>query len=118
MGWGAKGRKLGRDTGERAALFRQLVGALILHERVETTVAKAKETKKIADSLIALATRGDLHARRQARRILTDPQALRRLFSEVAPRYAPNRGGYTRVVRTRTRRGDNAPMAVVELVPK
>jgi large subunit ribosomal protein L17 len=116
MGLGAKGRKLGRDSGERMALFRQLVSALILHDRIETTEAKAKETKKIADGLIALALRGDLHARRQARRLLTDPQAMKRLFAEVAPRYQQGQGGYTRVIKTRRRRGDSAPMALVELV--
>jgi len=116
MGLGAKGRKLGRDTGERTALFRQLLAALILHERIETTEAKAKETKKIADGMIALAVRGDLQARRQVGRLLTDPRARKRLFSEIVPRYQQGRGGYTRVLRTRRRRGDSAPMALVELV--
>lgn len=116
MGWGAKRRKLGRDEGERRALFRDLVSALILHERIETTDARAKETKKIADSLITTALANDLHARRQVRRYLTDPRVLKRLFRDVVPRYQPGRGGYTRVVKTRTRRGDAAPMALVELV--
>lgn len=116
MGWGAKGRKLGRDTGERTALFRQLVASLILHDRIETTEAKAKETKKIADGLIALAVRGDLQARRQVGRLLIDPRARKRLFGEIAPRYQAGRGGYTRVIKTRRRRGDSAPMALVELV--
>ncbi len=116
MGLGAKGRKLGRDTGERNALFRQLLAALILHDRIETTEAKAKETKKIADGLIALAVRGDLQARRQAGRLITDRKARQRLFGELAPRYQAGRGGYTRVIKTRRRRGDNAPMALVELV--
>src|SRR6059036_3030292 len=75
---GAVTRKLNRDTGERKALFRDLVGALILNGRVETTVARAKETKKIADRLVDLALRGDLHARRQVRRLLTDDLAVRR----------------------------------------
>jgi len=113
---GAARRKLNRDTGERKALFRDLVSALILHGRIETTVAKAKETKKIADSLVALALRGDVHARRQARRLLTDPRVMQRLFAEVAPRYQRGRGGYTRIIRTRTRRGDASEMAIVELV--
>jgi large subunit ribosomal protein L17 len=116
VGLGRKGRKLGRDTGERTALFRHLLASLILHERLETTEAKAKETKKIADGLIALAVRGDLPARRQVARLLTDARARRRLFGEVAPRYQPGRGGYTRVIKTRRRRGDSAPMALVELV--
>jgi large subunit ribosomal protein L17 len=113
---GAATRKLNRDTGERKALFRDLVSALIRHGRIETTVAKAKETKKIADRMITLARRNDVHARRQAMRLLTDPAVVKRLFTEVAPRYAANRGGYTRIVRTRTRRGDAAEMAIVELV--
>ncbi|HXF83189.1 MAG TPA: 50S ribosomal protein L17 [bacterium] len=113
---GAATRKLNRDTGERKALFRDLVSALIRHGRIETTVAKAKETKKIADRMIALARRNDVHARRQTMRLLTDPAVVKRLFTEVAPKYAANRGGYTRIVRTRTRRGDAAEMAIVELV--
>lgn len=116
MGWGAKRRKLGRDEGERRALFRDLVSALILHGRIETTDARAKETKKIADSLITTALANDIHARRQVRRYLTDPRVLKRLFRDVVPRYQPGRGGYTRVVKTGTRRGDAARMALVELV--
>ncbi len=117
MGLGAKGRKLGRDTGERTALFRQLVSALFLHDRIETTEAKAKETKKIADGLIALAVRGDLQARRQVGRLVTDRRARQRLFGEIAPRYQAGRGGYTRVIKMGRRRGDAAAMALVELVP-
>lgn len=113
---GAATRKLNRDTGERKALFRDLVSALILHGRIETTVAKAKETKKIADGLVDLALRGDVTARRQAQRLLTDPKVVRRLFTEVAPKYQRGRGGYTRVIRTRTRRGDASELAIVELV--
>ena len=116
MGLGAKGRKLGRDTGARTALFRHLLSALILHDRIETTEAKAKETKKIADGLISLALRGDLHARRQVGRLLLDRAARKRLFTEITPRYKVGRGGYTRVIKTRRRRGDSAPMALVELV--
>lgn len=113
---GVARRKLNRDTGERKALFRDLVSALIAHGRVETTVAKAKETKKITDGVIDLALRGDVHARRQVRRLLTDEQIVKRLFTEIAPQYAKGRGGYTRIVRTATRRGDAAEMALVELV--
>jgi large subunit ribosomal protein L17 len=116
MALGAKRRKLGRDTGERRALFRDLVSALILHERIETTDAKAKETKKIADSLISTALANDMGARRQVRRFLTDPKVVKRLFTHVVPRYQAGRGGYTRVLKTRTRRGDAARMALVELV--
>ncbi|OFX33638.1 MAG: 50S ribosomal protein L17 [Armatimonadetes bacterium RBG_16_67_12] len=116
MALGAKRRKLGRDTGERRALFRDLVSALILHDRIETTDARAKETKKIADGVIATALANDIHARRQVRRFLTDPKVLKRLFRDVVPRYQAGRGGYTRVLKTRTRRGDAARMALVELV--
>ncbi len=109
-------RKLNRDTGERKALFRDLVSALIVHGRVETTIAKAKETKRIADGMITRARRGDLQSRRQAQRLVTDKRVLRRLFGEVASRYPTGRGGYTRIVRTATRRGDAAELALVELV--
>ncbi|MCS7236147.1 MAG: 50S ribosomal protein L17 [Armatimonadota bacterium] len=111
-----KTRKLGRDTGERRALFRDLVTALIRHERIHTTEAKAKEAKKVADKLIALAQEGTLHARRQAARLVQDRDALRKLFTTIAPRYARNRGGYTRIVKDAPRRGDAAPMAYLELV--
>lgn len=114
---GAATRKLNRDSGERKALFRDLVSALIVHGRVETTLAKAKETKKIADGMVDLALRGDEHGRRQARRLLTDPRIVERLFKEVAPRYQKGRGGYTRIMRTRARRGDGSEMAIVELLP-
>lgn len=114
---GTASRKLNRDTGERKALFRDLVGALILRGRIETTVARAKETKKIADSVVHLALRGDVHSRRLVRRLLTDEKVVRRLFAEVAPKYEKGRGGYTRIVRTRARRGDAAEMALVELLP-
>src|SRR2546422_11405121 len=107
---GAATRKLNRDTGERKALFRDLVGALILHGRVETTVARAKETKKIADGLVDLALRGDLHARRQVRRLLTDDRVVRRLFGEVAPKFQNGRGGNTPLVRPRAPRAEPAGM--------
>lgn len=113
---GVATRKLNRDTGERKALFRDLVGALILHGRIETTLAKAKEAKKVADSLMNLALRGDIHSRRRVRRLLTDPKVLNRLFKDVAPKFQKGRGGYTRIVRTRARRGDAAEMALVEFV--
>ena len=113
---GQKGRRLGRDTGARKALFRNLVSALIVEERIATTESKAKETKKVADRMIDLALRNDLHARRQVARLLTDRAVIRRLFATVAPRYQKGRGGYTRIVRTGFRRGDAAPMALLELV--
>jgi large subunit ribosomal protein L17 len=113
---GAKTRKLGRDSGARRALFRDLVSALIMHSRIKTTEAKAKETKKIADSIISTALRNDLNARRRVRRLLTDRRVLQRLFKDVVPRYQAGRGGYTRVIKTGIRVGDGAEMALVELV--
>ncbi|MDR5693934.1 MAG: 50S ribosomal protein L17 [Armatimonadota bacterium] len=117
MGLGRPTRKLGRDTGERFALFRNQVSALLLHERIETTEAKAKEIKKIADRIVGMAMKGDLHAMREVRRFLTDKEAVKKLFTIIAPRYAGRQGGYTRVVKLGPRRGDAAPMAIVELVP-
>ncbi len=116
MGLGQRGRRLGRDTGARLALFRGLVSALIVEERIQTTEHKAKEAKKVADRVIDLALRNDLHARRQVARLLPDRSVVRRLFGTVAPRYQKGRGGYTRIVRTAPRRGDAAPMALLELV--
>lgn len=116
MGLGQKGRRLGRDTGARTALLRGLVSALIAHERIATTEHKAKETKKVADRIIDLALQNDLQARRQVARVLADRAIVKRLFSTVAPRYQKGRGGYTRIVRTAPRRGDAAPMALLELV--
>ena len=114
---GTATRKLGRETGERKALFRYLVGGLILHGKIETTLAKAKETKKIADAVIERALANDVHARRQVKRLIRDDKIVRRLFTEVVPRYQRGRGGYTRLVRSRVRRGDAAEMAIVELLP-
>jgi len=116
MGLGQRGRRLGRDTGARKALFRSLVTALIVRERITTTVAKAKETKKVADRMIDLALQNDLHARRQVAKLIADRAVIKRLFSTVAPRYQKGRGGYTRIVRTTLRRGDAAPMALLELI--
>jgi large subunit ribosomal protein L17 len=113
---GQRGRRLGRDSGARLALFRGLVSALIVKERIATTEHKAKETKKVADRVIDLALRNDLHARRQVARLLQDRAVIRRLFATVAPRYQKGRGGYTRITRTAPRRGDAAPMALLELM--
>jgi large subunit ribosomal protein L17 len=113
---GQRGRRLGRDSGARLALFRGLVSALIVEERIATTEHKAKETKKVADRVIDLALRNDLHARRQVARLLQDRAVIRRLFATVAPRYQKGRGGYTRITRTAPRRGDAAPMALLELM--
>jgi len=113
---GQTGRRLGRDTAARLSLFRGLVSSLIEHERITTTVHKAKEAKKVADRMIDLALQNDVQARRKASRLLTDPAVVRRLFGTVAPRYQKGRGGYTRIVRLGRRRGDAAEMALLELI--
>ena len=127
------GRKLGRKSSHRAALFNNLVTALLTHGRIETTEPKAKELRRFADATItwgisvhALVAKGDkatpaeraqvVHARRMARQTVMTREALDRLFAEVGPHFAARKGGYTRILKTRTRKGDAAPMAFVELV--
>jgi large subunit ribosomal protein L17 len=110
------GRQFGRDSGHRKALLRMLVAALLRNEKIETTSAKAKEIRPLAEKMITLAKRGDLHARRQAMSFLQDEAVVRGLFTEIAPRVASRKGGYLRIVPTRRRMGDAAPMAVIELV--
>ncbi len=111
-----QGRKLGRDTQHRRALFRNLVTSLFDHERIETTEAKAKEIRGIADRMISLGKRGDLASRRMAASYIMDRRIVRKLFSEIAPRFVQRQGGYTRLIKSRIRYGDGAKMAVVELV--
>ncbi len=110
------GKKLSRNTEHRRALLRNLVTSLILEERIETTVAKAKAARGIAERMITLGKRGDLHARRLAARTCMNAPAVKKLFEEVAKRYASRQGGYTRIVRTGWRKGDGADTAVLELV--
>jgi large subunit ribosomal protein L17 len=111
------GRKLNRTTAHRKMLERNLVTALFEHERIQTTVVKAKVARSLAERLITFAKRGDLHARRQAARKVNDPQVLRKLFDEIAPRYAERPGGYTRILRLHgPRLGDGAELAILELV--
>jgi len=112
------GTKLGRLSAHREALFRNLLTALFQHERIETTVAKAKALRPQADQLVTLAKRDTLHARRQVLTVVTDTAVVRRLFDAVAARYADRRGGYTRIFPTGRRRGDGAPMALLELVDR
>lgn len=112
-------RKLGRKTEHRIATLRNLSSALIAHERVETTMGKAKELRSFAERLITRARTDTIHARRLVARRLHDTQELRltkKLFDEIAPRFLARPGGYTRIIRTAARRGDNAEMAIVELV--
>jgi large subunit ribosomal protein L17 len=110
------GRKLNRTAAHRKALYRNLVTALFKHERIQTTVPKAKEARMVAEKLITFAKRGDLHARRMAARKLYEPAVLQKLFEEIGPRYADRPGGYTRIMRLGPRKGDNAELAILELV--
>lgn len=108
--------KLGRTSSHRRALFRNMVTSLFAAERIETTQAKAKEVQPIAEKLVTLAKRGDLHARRQAAHYLMSEDMVKKLFDVIGPRYADRAGGYTRVVRIGNRKGDAAPMALLELI--
>ncbi|WP_166245936.1 50S ribosomal protein L17 [Paenibacillus turpanensis] len=116
--------KLGRDSSARKALLRDLVTDLFIYERIQTTEAKAKELRSVAEKLITLAKRGDLHARRQAAAFVrredagNGQDAIQKLFSELAPRYAERPGGYTRILKLGPRRGDSAPMVYLELVDR
>lgn len=118
MRHGCTGRQFGRNTGHRKALLRTLVSSLLRNEKIETTVAKAKEIRPLAEKMITLAKRGDLHARRQVSSFLQDDDAVKGLFAQIAPRFTSRNGGYTRIVPTRNRMGDAAPMAVIELVER
>ena len=110
------GKKLSRITEHRRALLRILVTSLILDERIETTVAKAKAARGLAEEIITLGKRGDLHARRQAASFCLAAPVVKKLFEDVAKRFASRPGGYTRIVRTGWRKGDGADTAVLELV--
>jgi large subunit ribosomal protein L17 len=118
MRHGCAGRQFGRDSGHRKALLRMLVTALLKNEKIETTIAKAKEIRPLAEKMITLAKRGDLHARRQALSFIQDESVVGSLFGQIAPRFTSRNGGYTRIVLTRTRAGDAASMAVIELVER
>lgn len=109
-------RKLGRDNSARKALLRSIVTSLFQHERIETTEAKAKELRKVADKMLTLAKRGDLHARRQVLAYMMDEDVVKKLFDEIAPKYKDRQGGYTRIIKTGVRQGDAAPMVIIELV--
>src|SRR5579863_171375 len=112
------GRRLGRTTERRHALLANLVTALIQHERIQTTLPKAKEARRVADKMITLAKRQALHYRRLAVRTIRDGEALSKLFATLGPRFANRNGGYTRIVRLGHRLGDAAPMAILELVER
>jgi large subunit ribosomal protein L17 len=112
------GRRLDRTTEHRTAMFRNLVTSLLHHERIHTTVPKAKELRRIADKIITLAKKGTPHARRLAHRDVRDVGVLNKLFATIGPRFKARPGGYTRVVRVQNRLGDNAEMAMIELVER
>jgi large subunit ribosomal protein L17 len=109
-----QGRKLNRTSAHRKALFRNLVLALLKHERIKTTDAKAKELRHFADRMVTLGKRGDLAARRLAFNFMQSRDAVKKLFDEIAPRFKERNGGYTRVVKFGFRRGDAAPLSIIE----
>ncbi|MFO7310891.1 MAG: 50S ribosomal protein L17 [Bacillota bacterium] len=109
-------QKLGRTSGHRRALLRHLATAVIAKGRITTTEAKARAVRPVVEKMITLGKRGDLHARRQAAAFLMDKSVVKKLFDEIAPRYAERQGGYTRIVKIGPRRGDAAPMSIIELV--
>jgi len=112
------GRQFGRNSSHRKALFRNLVTSLLEHGRIETTEAKAKEIRGIADKMITLGKKGDLTAKRMAFAYIQSRDVVAKLFDTLAPRSANRPGGYTRIIKTRVRNGDSAPMALIELVDK
>ncbi len=111
-----KGRQLSRTRSHRKATLRNLATSLFMHERIETTTAKAKELRPYAERLITLARRGDVHARRLAAMKIQDRAVLGKLFDDIAPRYSERPGGYTRVLKLGNRKGDAAEMSLIELV--
>lgn len=118
MRHGKAGKKLGRLTSHRWALFRNLLTALFRHERITTTEVKAKAVRGLADRMITLAKRESLHARRRVLRLVADEAVVKKLFDTVAARYAGRPGGYTRIIKAGHRAGDNAPLALLELVDR
>lgn len=116
MRHGKSGRKLGRTSSHRQAMFRNMVTSLFEHERIVTTTEKAKETQPIAEKMITLAKRGDLHARRQALGYIQSQDVVAKLFDEISAQFSNRKGGYTRIIKTGTRQGDAASMSILELV--
>lgn len=109
-------RKLGRPSDQRRALLRNLTTSLLEHGKLETTVTRAKEVKRMTDKMVTLGKKGDLHARRQALAYITKEDVVTNLFNSIAPKYEERQGGYTRIYRIGPRRGDAAEMVVIELV--
>lgn len=116
MRHGVSGRKLNRTTSHRLAMFRNMVTSLLDHERIYTTVFKAKEMRRWAEWMITLGKHGDLHSRRQALSIIREKDVVHKLFDELAQRYQNRPGGYTRIVKVGFRRGDASPMCMLELI--
>ena len=110
------GRLFGRTANQRKALLRTLVTSLLEHGRIETTVAKAREARRLAEKVISLSLKGDLHAKRLALSYLGDRASMSRLFGDIAPRFVGRNGGYLRIIQTRNRVNDSAPMAILEFI--
>jgi large subunit ribosomal protein L17 len=118
MRHGFAGRRLGRSSSHRKAMFANLAVSLIEHEQITTTLPKAKDLRPIVEKLVTLGKRGDLHARRQVIAQIGNESVVKRLFDTIAPRYATRNGGYLRIMKAGFRHGDNAPMAVIEFVER
>jgi large subunit ribosomal protein L17 len=116
MRHGKSGRRLGRTTSHREAMFRNLVTSFLNHEKITTTDAKAKEIRSVAEKMITLGKRGDLHSLRLAASYIREKSVVTKLFSTIAPRYKDRAGGYTRIVKLGIRQGDAAPVSLIELV--
>jgi large subunit ribosomal protein L17 len=110
------GRRLGRNSSHRSAMMRNMETSLLDHEKITTTDSRAKELRILAEKMITLGKRGDLHARRQAAQVIQDPKVVAKLFDMVGPRYANRPGGYTRIIKLGSRLGDNASQSQIELV--
>ena len=110
------GRRLGRTTSHRVAMFRNMVTSLLNHEKITTTDAKAKEIRSVAEKMITLGKRGDLHAMRLAASYIREKSVVNKLFTTIAPRYKDRSGGYTRIIKLGIRQGDNAAISLIELV--
>ena len=118
MRHGKSGRRLSRTKSHREAMLRNMVTSFLKYEKITTTDAKAKELKKVAEKMITLGKRGDLHARRQAFAFVRDREVVGKLFNELSSRYRDIAGGYTRIVKMGNRTGDNAPVSIIEFIPE
>ncbi len=112
-----RGKKLGRNSSHRKAMFRNMVTSLFKNEQLETTDAKAKELRPVAEKMITLAKRGDLHARRQALSYMKDKTVTHKMFEELKDRYLDRQGGYVRIIKKGNRKGDGAPVSIIQLLP-